>query len=175
MIRVPFPHMALNGHNAKGAAGYQMWNTWNVPKSKSVKEIVEWVAEVARSASGGYLETLVINCHGRAGKISIGQGIRIYNVAEFNVLKKEGLVNRIWVKACEVARIEKAGTKTDGNYLCYRLAQESGAYVKASKNRQWISPDFPLIDEYPYGFVDDWEGTVYTWNPQGAIIKVVEN
>lgn len=173
MISVPYPHMALNSHNAPGAE-YKMWNTWKVPKSTSVSQIVDGIATIARSVPvRKNLATVIINGHGRPGRIGIGQGITLNDVSQFNVLKTEGLVDYIWIIACKVASIREAGSeKYDGNYFCYRLAQESGAFIKASRDTQWARLDLPLIDEVPYGFIDDWEGIVCTWNPQGELIRV---
>lgn len=174
MIKVPFPHMALNAHNAPGVE-YKMWNTWKVPKDTPIAEIVSWVATVARNAPGQKLETLIINAHGNSAYVGIGAGIPMSKVGLFNVWKYEGLVNRIWLVVCKVALIEKAGDeKKDGNWFCYRLAQESGAFVTASKNRQIGEIDIPFIDDLPYGYIDNWEGTVYTWNPKGEIVSVWE-
>jgi len=165
MIGVPYPHMVLNSHNVPGIE-YKMWNTWKVPKSTSVDHMVEWVAKVARGAPGGCLSTLIFNSHGKPGKISIGQGITRNDVEKFAALKKESLVDRIWIIACKVARIKEAGSITDGNYFCYRLAQEAGAFVKAGSANQ--TPHY--IFDVPYGYIDDWESTVYTWNPKGEPI-----
>lgn len=166
MIKVPFPHMVLNSHNVPGEE-YDMWNTWKVPKSTSVDHIVDWVATVAKGAPGGKLETLIFNAHGKPGKISIGQGITRNHVTKFSALS--GLVARIWIVACRVAQINGAGSITDGNYFCYRLAQESGAYVKASTAKQKGPPDLLVTDFIPYGYIDSWEGTVYRWNPKGEL------
>lgn len=169
MIGVPYPHMALNSHNSAGP-DYKMWNTWKVPKSTSVSHMVEWIAKVARSAPGGSLSTLVINSHGEPGKIKIGQGITRDDVEKFAILKADNLVERIWIVACKVAKIGEAGSITDGNYFCYRLAQEAGVFVKAGSASQMSAWNLPLVDNVPFGFIDDWEGTVYTWNPKGAPI-----
>lgn len=167
MIGVPYPHMVLNSHNVPGVE-YKMWNTWKVPKSTSVDHMVEWIAKVARGAPGGSLSTLIFNSHGKPGKIGIGQKITLNDVEKFAVLKKESLVGRIWIVACKVARIAEAGTVKDGNYFCYRLAQESGAFVRAGSASQIGH----LICDIPYGYIDDWEGTVYSWNPKGEVIAV---
>jgi hypothetical protein len=166
MIKVPFPHMVLNAHNAPGEE-YRMWNTWKVPKSTSVDHMVDWISKVAKGAPDGKLETLIFNAHGRPGKISIGEGITRNDVTKFSVLN--GLVKRIWIVACKVARIKEAGAITDGNYFCYRLAQESGAYVRASSATQTTYPDLLVANFIPYGHIDEWEGEVFTWNPKGEL------
>ncbi|MEZ5426207.1 MAG: hypothetical protein R2747_08085 [Pyrinomonadaceae bacterium] len=174
MIAVPYPHMVLNAHNNPGV-DFKMWNSWKVPESTSVSSMVSWIAKVARGAPGGCLSTLIFNSHGQPGQINIGYCISLSKVGLFNILRDENLVERIWIVACNVARIDKAGTKSDGNYFCYRLAQESGAFVRAGNGRQWGFPDLPFIDEVPYGYIDDWNGTVYSWNPRGELIGVDKN
>lgn len=167
MILATFPHMVLNSHDVPGTR-YKMWNTGTVPESKSAYQIINWIATVAKSAPNGCLQTLILNSHGKPGRILMGHGLSLHNVEEFRELK--GLVQRIWIVACRVAYIKKAGTTSDGNYFCYRLAQETGAYVKAGTTYQRGHHDFRFIDELPYGYIDDWEGTVYTWNPKGELI-----
>ena len=166
MIKVPFPHMVSNAHNVPGEE-YEMWNTWRVPRSKSADHMIDWIATVAQNAPDGKLSTVIFNAHGKPGKIKIGQGITRDDVTKFSRLK--GLVDRIWIVACKVARIAGAGSITDGNYFCYRLAQESGAYVKASTATQTGITDLPIIDSIPFGYIDDWEGTVFRWRPTGEL------
>lgn len=165
MISVPYPHMALNSHDVPGIE-YKMMNTWKVPQSTTVDQMIEWIAKVARGAPGGCLSTLIFNSHGEPGRIKIGQHITREHVGKFAVFKNEGLVERIWIIACKVARIGKAGSIEDGNYFCYRLAQEAGTFVKAGSANQ--TPHY--IFDVPYGHIDDWEGTVYSWNPKGELI-----
>lgn len=168
MISVPYPHMALNSHDVPGIE-YKMWNTWKVAKSTSVDQMIENIARVAKTAPGGCLSTLIFNSHGKPGKIHIGQGITRNDVEKFASLKAGNLVTRIWIVACKVASIKKAGSITDGNYFCYRLAQEAGAFVKAGSTTQTGQWNLPF-NGLPYGFIDDWEGTVYTWNSKGELI-----
>ena len=167
MIGVPYPHMVLNSHNVPGVE-YKMWNTWKVAESTTVDQMVEWVAKVARGAPSGRLSTLIFNSHGKPGCIRIGQKITLEHVEKFKIFKQEKLVDRVWIVACSVARIKSAGQITDGNYFCYRLAQESGAFVRAGSASQMGH----LIVDIPYGHIDDWEGTVYTWDPDGKLIAV---
>jgi hypothetical protein len=172
MIKATFPHMVLNSDDVPDVR-YKMWNTGTVPKSKSVWQIADWVRTIAESAPDKYLQTLVINAHGSPGKIHIGQGIDLISVEELRPMK--GLVERIWIVACKVARIKEAGSITDGNYFCYRLAQLTGAYVTAGSATQEGIHNFRFFDEIPYGYIDDWEGTVYTWNPKGEVVSSYTN
>jgi hypothetical protein len=175
MIKVPFPHMALNADDLPGEH-FEMWNTGRVPKSKSAYQIADWIATVARGAPGGKLETVIFNCHGKPGRLLIGQGITRYNVHEFYILRS--LVERIWIVACKVAKVKKAGTVSDGYYFCRRLARKSGAFVIASTidQTQIVSGSYrnsmcTPIDNIPYGYIDDWEHPIFCWNPKGEIVS----
>ena len=170
MIKVPFPHMCLNAHNAPGE-NYRMWNTDTVPASKSVEEMVDQIVQIAKSAPGGSLRTLIFNSHGSPGRIRIGQHVTRADVdaGKFEPIYLGRLVKEIWIIACRVAAIKEAGTMSDGNYFCYRLAQETGAYVTAGSTFQWAYPSLPLVHWLPVGHIDDWEGTVYKWNPKGEL------
>ncbi len=168
IIPVPFPNMVLNAHNAPGEE-YQMLFTWKVPQSTNVSQMIARIANDAKTskiAFGKGLETLIFNAHGKPGKICIGQGITRNDVTEFRKLK--GLVKRIWIVACKVAKIKAAGTITDGNWFCYRLAQESGAYIKASSVNQVAYHKVYLIDFVPPGCIDSMEPPVIRWTPKGA-------
>ena len=168
MIVVPFPHMVLNSHSDTLGEEYEMLFTWKVPKSTSVKQMVSRIrtnAKVCKKTMGTRLQTLILNAHGEPGKIKLGQYITRNDVREFRRLR--GLVKRIWIVACEVAMIKKAGTITDGNWFCYRLAQEARAKVKASGAVQYSYPNLYVVDFVPWGFIDDWEQPVYRWNRKG--------
>lgn len=169
MISVGYPHMVLNSHNVPGVE-YKMLHTWKVPEQTGAFSMVQRIASIARSQVSGSLQTVVFNSHGSPGKIHIGTGITRDNIHQFQSLLLENLVKSIWITACSVALIKEAGTLKDGNYFCYRLAQESGAFVKASTAIQKAEMNIPIYDDLPFGTIDDWEGTVLTWNPKGQLI-----
>lgn len=158
--------MVLNAHNVPGEE-YQMWNTWKVAKSTSVDQMVSHIANIAKTAPGGKLETLIFNAHGSPGRIRIGTHIIYLDVEKFRPLRD--LVKRIWIVACQVAQIKETKSMTDGNRFCYRLAQESGAYVRAGTAVQITYPDLLITNFIPYGYIDEWEGEVFTWNPKGEL------
>jgi hypothetical protein len=171
MIKVPFPHMCLHSHDVPGEK-YKMWNTDTVPANKTVPEMVDQIVGIARTAPGGYLETLIFNSHGWPGRILIGTIIdrTDCDAGKFKPILDGRLVRNIWIVACEVAYIEKAGTVSDGNYFCYRFAQSTGAYVTAGTAVQWSQKIYSFgIGKLPYGYIDDWEGEVFRWNPEGKL------
>jgi hypothetical protein len=71
-----------------------------------------------------------------------------------------GKVRQIDILGCGIAYITpgREGKAGDGNLLCYRLAQITGSYVRASTAAQnYVGMDF-----------GPWEGTVITYAPTGA-------
>jgi hypothetical protein len=162
MIKVPFPHMVLNAEGT-GLAGtaYKMWNTYEVPHGESPEHILSWAAEVARTSPWRYLETVIFNSHGCGPRLLIGSEITRNDTPKFEVLK--GLVNRIWLVACSAARIGE-GREGDGNLFCCEIAKASGAFVMASTANQKGEKGVK------YGYIDDWEGTVLTYGPEGNVV-----
>ncbi|HZU28789.1 MAG TPA: hypothetical protein VFA04_24915 [Bryobacteraceae bacterium] len=78
-----------------------------------------------------------------------------------------GKVKKIDLLGCGVAYITPGleGKAGDGNLLCMKLAQVTQAYVRASTTEQLYNFRAP-IDFGP------WEGTVLTYGPSGAVVKV---
>ena len=79
----------------------------------------------------------------------------------------QGKLKRIDILGCGAAYITpgREGHDGDGNLLCYRLAQITQAYVRASTATQEYSNDGPI----DFG---KWEGTVLTYGPSGEVVKV---
>lgn len=72
--------------------------------------------------------------------------------------------------ACGTAYITPGynGKRGDGNYLCYRMAQITKTYVRASSATQYY---FPKGNDDAIDF-GRWEGTVLTYGPKGNVVKV---
>lgn len=136
MITLDAPHMAINSADFKGSTNYQMWNTWsNVANTVSRGRILKHTANVARSAPGGKLKNLVLNCHGSPGRIALGVGFSMPNVKMWAELA--GLVDKIWINACELAATRRAGSRTDGNLFLRELSKAAKAYVVVSTDTQY--------------------------------------
>lgn len=162
VIKGPSPHMVLNSHNVP-PPDYYMDTTWKVPDSTPVSQMIRRIAEAARATAGGTLTTVVFNSHGLPGHISLGVGIYPPDAAAFAGLN--GLVKRIWFVACRVADDyrETASAAPDGKAFCRDVAVAAEAYVTAGSANQTagkmcIAP----------GYIDEWVGEVFTFNPQGA-------
>lgn len=109
------------------------------------------------------------------GGMYIGPGKSGISAADINQLAQlKGFVRRIEFHCCLVARIgpcwEANGhTSYDGNSFCYRLAQATGAEVKASIHLQWYWLGSGPHNGMHFGH---WNGTVFTWGPAGNIIAM---
>jgi len=161
LIRIPQPAMALNADDSPGPA-YKMWNTRSVTRKDDARWLMKNVASVARSASGGRLKALVINCHASAGRIGLGTGVSQANADVFDEIR--GLVDDIYIVACEVAYIMAPGTSTDGNLFVCAVAKAAAANVYASTASQNTGA-WPYI---PFGYIDGFEGKVYKYKPDGS-------
>jgi hypothetical protein len=176
MIRVPSPAMALNSEDVPGAS-YRLDNTWYVLKLESPQKICGWIAVVAAKFKTDYPDqrvTIVFNSHGycatadRGGYgIAMGTGIKRSDIPQFEKLAPH--VDEIWFIACRAAYIDTPGGAGDGNLLMSGIAKAAQARVKASTATQvgaiWL----------PRGYIDDWEGNVLTYGPQGDVINVEYN
>jgi hypothetical protein len=102
---------------------------------------------------------------GGAGIQFCKQGIRLATLDKFVPLR--GKLPRIDILGCGAAYITPGleNREGDGNLLCYRLAQIIQATVRASTATQVYDPDGAIN----FG---KWEGTVLTYAPSGAVIKV---
>lgn len=176
MIKIPQPALAMNSHNVPKPL-YYMDNTYFPGEDTSPLAMMSWAAVVFKSfkdANPTAWLTLVINCHGISRKIdgksrggfglAIGTGIR--DATDVDAFAKiEPYVDRIYLVACRAAMISNPGDpwNGDGNLFCGAIAKKARAQVVASTARQ---SGFPYI---PSGYIDDFEGTVYTYGPDGSV------
>jgi hypothetical protein len=165
MIELEQPSLGMNSHHDHHVH-VQMWNTGNVPASKSAAEIAEWIRLVAVSAPGGRLKNVVFSCHGAPGQVLIGRGIGLSDISAFSRLVVAGqpLVAKFWFRCCQVALIPTVTSSPDGNVFCSRFAQTTKAYVVASTEYQWSVPR-----TLAFGQIDGFEGLVLSYAPNGSI------
>jgi hypothetical protein len=102
---------------------------------------------------------------GGAGVQFCKENLTLTTLTRFSPLR--GLLKGIDLLACGAAYITPGfeGREGDGNVLCSRLAQVTQTYVRASTATQTYY-GLPTID---FG---EWEGTVLTYGPSGAVVKV---
>jgi hypothetical protein len=93
------------------------------------------------------------------------ENITLSTLSRFSLLR--GLLKGIDLLACGAAYITPGfeGKEGDGNLLCSRLAQIANTFVRASTATQ-LYYGLPTIN---FG---EWEGTVLTYGPTGAVVKV---
>ncbi|HEX7815918.1 hypothetical protein [Dyella sp.] len=170
MISIEQPAMVLNAVTSPRIGRLQMWNSWDVSGATTARQIIDWVATVARGAEGGKLKNLVIHSHGIPGAILIGQGFNRNNVGLFSGLS--GLVDKIWLVACRPAYIDPSCNTTtgtgvcvsDGNMFVSAMARAASCYVVASTETQT-----ELNQTYPFGVITTYEGLVLSYGPAGNV------
>lgn len=109
--------------------------------------------------------TAPVVAQGGLGMWFCQENLSLDTVRHFGVWR--GKVKKIDLLGCGVAYITPGleGEIGDGNLLCMKLAQVTQAYVRASTTEQLYNFRGP-IDFGP------WEGTVLTYEPSGAVVKV---
>lgn len=149
--------------------------------------IVDNIIDRGKKASGDL--DVIIMAHGLPGFVNCGSGDFRHptagagiSIADLNTLgQAKGCLKRLQFYSCLVARMGSCyecngHAGFDGNEFCYRLAKEIQAEVKASIHLQYYfdgtvtkwffrRPDGKGID---FG---GWNGRVFTWGPQGNILK----
>lgn len=174
-IKVAQPAVALNSfthgkrENAILKKNRAKWNvparrynmgqgfTFDVSENQDILCVLNQVATIAQCNK---LESLVINCHGSTGFLLIGDKVIDFrNVGVFSILT--GLVNKIYIVACKVAN------DFDGKKFCSSIAANSGATVYASESSQ-VGVSKIFSSWLPVGKIDDFEGMVLEFNPNGT-------
>ncbi len=147
-----FPHMVLNSHDVP-PPDYKMWNSWKVAANISAAHMFSQISSIADNAPGKRLGCVIFNSHGTPGKIWIGKGISMTDMAHFDKIK--GKVMEIWIIACNVALI---GSVSGG--FCQAIADRTGAVVTASTREQSVEES-----ALGYGEVDFYEGQTFIFRP----------
>lgn len=179
MITIPQPCIALN--DTRVTCRFDMDESHSIRPSDSARDILGLVVRFARGESNdralmpipslgipvqapkkpmGKVH-VVINCHARSGYLQLGTGFGFSDIHLFNVW--EGLVEKIWIVACNIALIAKDRVN-DGHRFCEVLARTTKSYVVASTE---IQPYHQT--RYPRNQIDSYEGLVLSYNPSGVI------
>lgn len=172
MIDIGRPAIALN--DTRVATSYFMTETIAVEEWASRKEVIDAVLNFARKPNADALLPIygvplaksriqvVISCHGSPGYLQLGEGFRAQHTDLF--VQWKGLVEKIWIVACSPARIRNAGSVTDGNAFCSKIAKAASCYVVAGTQTQWSRER-----NYPSYKIDSFEGLVLSYGPQGEV------
>jgi hypothetical protein len=176
MIMMEQPSISINSHDVPGP-NYKMWRTIVAPESTDATAVVRMIERhnvEAVSAKKSPLRNIIINCHGLegGGRLSVGGeghvGIHQGNVGMFASLRPLN-VGTIWLVACQAA----AGP--NGMSLCRAMAQNAGTIVIAGDEDQELG----VWGTYRYyvglsGQIDDYEGTVYAFWPNGSVSRDID-
>jgi hypothetical protein len=160
MFTLERPNMAVNDPRVSAGTDvrrFRMWNTWDIRATETRIHIVQWVARVARSARGGKLKNLVLNCHGNSGSLQLGQGFDGSNTGLFS--QWLGLVEKVWLPDCLVAQ------GVAGDAFCAEMARQAGCYLVAPTE---VQCDY--FQDVPHDQMTSFEGLVLCYDPTGSIV-----
>jgi hypothetical protein len=141
-----------------------------MPRGASANDVVYWINYAINESPEGYLNNVVINCHGSPGGLWIGgcgdggSAIWAGDAAVFKGIRR-GSLGTIYIVACEVAK--NSGTASLGSNFCSQLAMNAGAFVVAADEIQSVDIWFEYFS-HPYGAIDDYEGNVTEFSPSGS-------
>jgi hypothetical protein len=177
MIMLQSPSLAINSCDAPWPR-YRMWETVNGDEGMTPDAVVREIIRVNRLAleyEQSPLANVVINCHGAEGGGALYTGgvddlaarINISRVNEFALLKKRN-IGTIWLVACQAAQGNL------GMQLCQALSVASGSQVVAGDEDQdtGVWGAFRIIQGGGRGQIDEFEGTVYSFLPNGTSRKI---
>lgn len=164
------PSMALNDTRVYGK--YTMQINRAVTPDEGISSIIGAVVTAAKGTPEGKLKNLIINCHGLPGELQLGAGVTTDLTDRFKLLAPDDnpLVGTIYLQACLVARIDGAGSPSDGNLFCSAIAKNAKCTVVASTAKQYFGGGDP-----PYGQMDRYEGTVLVYGPKGNVLSSYTN
>jgi hypothetical protein len=170
MIEMKSPSFAFNSIDVPGP-NYRMWEWMRGYKGITTTTLVGKILEIdaaARRRKGDRLLNIIINAHGDGGYVSIGGrgniGLNKDTGSEFMRLKGKNL-GTIWLVACQAAKGDY------GKAFCQIIARNSGCQVIASDENQEVDPwdTWRLITSARYDHIDEYEGTVYSFTPNGGM------
>ena len=166
MITLESPHMGLNDTRAVNMVNMSVDVT--VALTDNPGPIIETVAARARRARGGKFKNVVFNCHGLSSSLQMGSGFNRRHTILFTNL--QGLVDKIWFYACEVASTVSPGARYVGGGptpFCSEAARAAQCYVVAFTESQAIRER--RNGRLPYGQLDTPEGLVRSYGPRGDV------
>lgn len=161
MITIQQPAIAIN--DSRDFAFANMWKKYAACGNTPRETIINDVARIARSARGGTVKNIVFCCHGSPGFLQLGQGFDRSHSGLFSAWA--GLVEKIWIRACNFAQIQLPNSTTtgDGNIFCSEIARNARCFVTASTELQYTNRTTAL----PFGRLDCFEGLVMNYGPAG--------
>jgi hypothetical protein len=162
MIKLQGPSLALNDPRVDDGHGhrtrFEMQLTWDIRANESRSGIIWYVAWVGSACrrQGGTLRHLVLNSHGFPGGLQLGEGFDARHLPMFHAWR--GLVGKIWLMGCEVAR------GPAGHHFVSSLARVAHCHVVASTGDQCDD-----LRSYPRDHLSSFEGRLRSYDPHGRI------
>jgi hypothetical protein len=176
MIKIEGPALALN--DARVGGHFHLSRNIKVRQDDSRENLVACVAAVAGATPGGRIKNLVLNSHGLPGYLIMGKGFWQPHTSLFE--RWAGLIDNIWITACEIAsriaasaevvdwpdwiRASDRGEPGDGYTFCREIAVRARCNVVAPLTNQDV-PNHVI----PNGYIDSFEGTVLCFRANGDI------
>jgi hypothetical protein len=170
MFSIEQPSMALN--DTRGTTTVNMQITRTVTPDEGVTSILQAVVNAAKATKEGKLKNLIFECHGLPGELQMGAGIDTNLTDRFKMLVVDDkpLVDTIYLRACLVARIDGPGSSRDGNLFCSAIAKYAKCTVIASTAiQEQRSYKKSAGKSLPFGMLDNFEGTLLFYGPEGNV------
>lgn len=173
MIKIEAPALAMNDIRVGGH--FHLSRNIKVRADDSRENLVACVAAIAAGTPGRRLKNLVLNSHGLPGYLIMGEGFWQPHTNLFECWA--GLIDTIWITACEIASrcpapeydwpewIGVRGEPGDGYIFCREMAIRARCHVIAPL----VNQDVPTHTRIPNGSIDAFEGTVLCFRPTGDI------
>jgi hypothetical protein len=163
------------------------------PKGDEVLEVdqntpltwpVQWLVSLSDSKKGDVFLKIMAHGGGNSGapRNVVSQGgfgimfcrewIQVDTLWMLNPLRDK--LKGVDLLSCGAAYITPGfeGKHGDGNFLCYRMAQTLRTTVRASTATQSYQAHGKWTDSHDPMDFGGWEGTVFTYDKTGAVIKV---
>jgi len=162
VYRIPQPALSLNDTRTQSI--FPQWATEIVRPEATRNSIIQRVVTAAGRAPGGKITNVIIHCHGAPGFLQMGQGFFAQHSHLFEPWREK--VGKIWIHACRVAAGEV------GDEMCRAIAATTACTLLVSTYKQYnvvSMPGRPAF-RYPSGVLDQFEGTVKHFGPDGSLI-----
>lgn len=184
MIKLESPSFCFSSCDV--GLSYKMWKNRVGRKGMTPGQLAGAIVSaslVALKTWSKGLQNIILNCHGYPGGLWVGGlwdvddnpstfALTNGNVAAFGMLKPWNL-GTIWIVSCDVAKGDR------GQAFCQALAKTAGTQVIASDTDQEITTSQGLQLGLLWmqcfqDYIDDYEGTVYSFTPVGVVRKGID-
>jgi hypothetical protein len=164
MYRISQPALSLNDTRTESI--FPQWATEIIQPMATRESVIQRVVSAARRAPGGKITNVIVHCHGGPGFLQMGQGFSPQHAQLFTPWR--GLVGKIWIHACRVASGKL------GDEMCRAIARTTACTLLASTYRQFnvVGSVNGRVHRYPQGVLDEFEGDVKYFGPDGSLIGV---